>query len=54
MEKSSLKKQHVRAVKDSKVTAFVLYDLRHTCITRWAEHMYPYTLAYLAGHSDFQ
>lgn len=24
-----------------------------TCLTRWAEHLDPYTLAYLAGHSDF-
>jgi hypothetical protein len=29
------------------------YTLRHTCLTRWAEVMDPYTLAYLAGHSDF-
>jgi integrase len=53
IEKSSLKKQHLRAIKDSKVPAFVLYECRHTCLTRWAEHMDPYTLAYLAGHSDF-
>ena len=26
---------------------------RHTCLTRWAEYMDPFTLAYLAGHSDF-
>lgn len=30
-----------------------MYDLRHTCLTRWSAHMDPYTLAYLAGHSDF-
>ena len=53
IEKSSLKKQHHRAIKESKVPAFVLYECRHTCLTRWAEHMDPYTLAYLAGHSDF-
>ncbi|MBZ5726378.1 MAG: site-specific integrase [Acidobacteriia bacterium] len=53
IEKSSLKKQHLRAIKESKVPAFVLYKCRHTCLTRWAEHMDPYTLAYLAGHSDF-
>jgi len=53
IEKSSLKKQHLRAIKDSKVAPFVFYELRHTCLTRWAEHMDPYTLAYLAGHSDF-
>ena len=43
----------MRAVKQSKVPAFVLYECRHTCLTRWAEHMDPYTPAYLAGHSGF-
>ncbi|MGA2196045.1 MAG: hypothetical protein ABSH40_12320, partial [Bryobacteraceae bacterium] len=28
------------------------YTLRHTCLTRWAPHMDPWTLAYLAGHSN--
>lgn len=32
---------------------FQIYTFRHTCLTRWAAHMDPYTLAYLAGHSDF-
>ncbi len=41
IEKSSLKKQHQRAIKESKVPAFVLYECRHTCLTRWAEHMDP-------------
>jgi integrase len=31
---------------------FELYTLRHTCLTRWAPHMDPWTLAYLAGHQD--
>jgi integrase len=53
IEKSSLKKQHARAVKLVGAAPFVLYECRHTCLTRWAEHMDPYTLAYLAGHSDF-
>ena len=53
IEKSSLKKQHRKAIKLSKVEAFTLYTLRHTCLTRWSAHMDPYTLAYLAGHSDF-
>jgi integrase len=29
-----------------------LYTLRHTCLTRWAPHMDPWTLGYLAGHSS--
>ncbi|HXJ38757.1 MAG TPA: hypothetical protein VNH18_05735, partial [Bryobacteraceae bacterium] len=28
------------------------YTFRHTCLTRWAGILDPYTLA-LAGHSDF-
>src|SRR5439155_6357295 len=31
---------------------FPLYTLRHTCLTRWAPHMDPWALAYLAGHRD--
>jgi|SRR5579872_5749943 len=53
LEKSALKKQHPKACKIAKVEAFPLYTFRHTCLTRWAGHMDPYTLAYLAGHSDF-
>jgi integrase len=53
IEKSSLKKQHAKAIKASQVAAFERYTFRHTCLTRWAEYMDPYTLAYLAGHSDF-
>jgi len=40
-------------MKLGKLDPFDLYTLRHTCLTRWAAHMDPYTLAYLAGHSDF-
>ena len=53
IEKSSLKKQHPKACTLAKVTEFPLYTFRHTCLTRWAAHMDPYTLGYLAGHSDF-
>lgn len=35
------------------VPSFTMYDFRHTGLTRWAAHLDPYTLAYLAGHSDF-
>jgi integrase len=34
-------------------SVLVLYVFRHTCLTRWADILDPYTLAYLAGHSDF-
>lgn len=53
IEKSSLKKQHPKAYTLAQVAEFPLYTFRHTCLTRWAEHMDPYTLGYLAGHSDF-
>ena len=36
-----------------RLTEFPLYTFRHACLTRWAAHMDPYTLGYLAGHSDF-
>jgi site-specific recombinase XerD len=65
IEPSSLKKQHSKALKeatsmlrkqtgrdDAAFEAFELYTLRHTCLTRWAPHMDPWTLANLAGHRD--
>jgi integrase len=65
IEPSSLKKQHLNAITeatrmlqketgsgDAKFEGFELYTLRHTCLTRWAPHMDPWTLAYLAGHRD--
>ncbi len=53
IEKSTLKKQHKKALAASKVEPVTLYTFRHTCLTRWAAFLDPYTLAYLAGHSDF-
>ena len=65
MESSTLKKQHAKAIQeatkilrkqtqrdDVSFQGFELYTLRHTCLTRWAPHMDPWTLAYLAGHRD--
>jgi integrase len=65
IEPSSLKKQHAKAVSEAsrilreetgdlkrRFAGFELYTLRHTCLTRWAPHMDPWTLAYLAGHRD--
>jgi len=52
IEKSSLKKQHPKALRVSGVEPFELCTFRHTCLTRWAPHMDPWTLAYLAGHRD--
>jgi integrase len=53
IEKSTLKKPHSKAYTIGNVASFLLYTFRHTCLTRWAAHMDPYTLGYLAGHSDF-
>lgn len=53
IEGSSLKKQHRKACTMAGVEYFQVYTFRHTCLTRWAAHIDPYTLAYLAGHSDF-
>jgi integrase len=52
-EPSTIRDHHAKAVEASGVPPFVLYALRHTCLTRWAAHMDPYTLGYLAGHSSF-
>lgn len=65
IEPSSLKKQHANAIEEATrlrrkqeedesvvFQGFELYTLRHTCLTRWAPHMDPWTLAYLAGHRD--
>lgn len=53
MEQSTLKKQHAKACKLAALAPFVPYTFRHTCLTRWASILDPYTLAYVAGHSDF-
>src|SRR5438876_5093665 len=52
MESSSVKKQQARVFRVTGIKPFELYCLRHTCLTRWAPKMDPFTLAYLAGHSD--
>lgn len=52
IEGSSLRKQLARAFRSTAVVHFELYCLRHTCLTRWAPHMDPWTLGYLAGHTD--
>jgi integrase len=52
IESSTLKKQHHAALTASGVSPFVIYDLRHTCLTRWAKTMDPFTLMKLAGHAD--
>jgi len=53
IEQSSLKKQHAKACKAAEVAPFVPYTFRHSCLTKWAGILDPYTLAYLAGHRDF-
>ena len=52
IEPSSLQGQHAKACALAKLMHFPLYTFRHTCLTRWAPFMDPWTLAYLAGHRD--
>jgi integrase len=52
IEPSSLQGQHAKACLSAKIEHFPLYTFRHTCLTRWAPFMDPWTLAYLAGHRD--
>lgn len=52
-EKSTLKKQHNKALRLSRVRRFVLYSLRHTFLTRLGESgCDAWTLARIAGHSS--
>jgi integrase len=52
-EKSTLKKQHKKALRLSHVRPFVLYSLRHTFLTRLGESgCDAWTLARIAGHSS--
>lgn len=52
-EHFTLKKRHIAACTASEIEHFPFYTFRHTCLTRWSSAIDPYTLAYLAGHSDF-
>jgi integrase len=53
IDHSSLKKQHLKALKLSGVRPFVLYSLRHTFLTRLGESgCDAWTLARVAGHSS--
>jgi integrase len=53
IEPSTLKKQHRKAIKTSKLSPFVLYSLRHTFLTRLgASGCDVWTLARIAGHSS--
>jgi integrase len=53
IEASSLKKQHSKAVRLSKVRPFVLYSMRHTFLTRLGESgCDAWTLARIAGHTS--
>jgi integrase len=52
IEPSTLQGQHAKACSLAKIEHFPLYTFRHTCLTRWAPFMDPWTLAYLAGHRD--
>ncbi len=44
IEKSTLKKQHKKALAAAKEEPFTLYTFRHTCLTRWAACSAPGSL----------
>jgi integrase len=51
-EPSTFRKQHLRALRESKVRPFVLYTFRHTFLTRLGESgCDPWTLARITGHA---
>ena len=51
----SIRVQHKKAIKASKVVTFVVYSLRHTFLTRLGESgCDPWTLARIAGHSSIK
>ncbi len=54
VEPSSIRKQHTKALTASGVVPFELYVLRHTCLTRWAKWMDPFTFHRVAGHADMK
>ncbi len=52
---TDLELAHLRALRDSGVARFRIYDLRHTAATRAAEAgTNPLSLAKLLGHSDLK
>jgi integrase len=52
IESSTLKKQHAATLTAANVSPFVIYDLRHTCITRWAKALPLPVVQKLAGHTS--
>jgi integrase len=52
VEASTLKKQHKAAIKAAEISPFVIYDFRHTRITRWAKVLPLPVVQRLAGHTD--
>jgi integrase len=53
INEDSLNKQHAAALKAAGLERFVLYPLRHTCLTRWAEAGTDvFTLKKLAGQAN--
>jgi integrase len=53
IDANSYRDQHAKALKASKLAGFVIYSLRHTCLTPWASAgMDAPALQYLAGHKS--
>ncbi len=55
IEESSIRKQHLKAIKDAELEHFELYCFRHTFLTiLGSSGCDPYTLCRVAGHGDIQ
>ena len=52
IETSTLKKRHAATLAAADVSRFMIYDLRHTCITRWAKILPLPMVQKLAGHTS--
>lgn len=53
VEPSTIKKCHAKACTDAEIKKFILYDLRHTSLTRLAcACKEPWTVARIAGHGS--
>src|SRR5258708_7874184 len=50
----ALKNGTGRRLKPARLIPFELYVFRHTCLTRWAKWMDPFTLHRVAGHTDMK
>jgi integrase len=49
---SMLQKRLAQAIQRANLKHFVLYSLRHSCLSRWAGALDPFQLKTIAGHGS--